>query len=218
MKKLVILLTAVLISTAVSFPSFAGEWKQDETGWWYDNGDSSFAKDGWHWIDGKCYYFTSDGYCLINTASPDGYTVDESGAWIIDGVVQTQETSVQTYTLGDLTIKVPENFKLSEISDTDISFESLKYMTVISFHTAEYEYLPEDFNESDILSLPNGTAMQINNTTWNRYYLDPPEGSHASRQIFYFRCNNNSTYMCLIFVGYNGDPIDPDLLIYEIVN
>ncbi|MBT9774952.1 hypothetical protein GPL15_00320 [Clostridium sp. MCC353] len=50
MRKSLILLTAASISMAASFSSFAGEWKQDETGWWYDNGDSTYAKDGWNWI------------------------------------------------------------------------------------------------------------------------------------------------------------------------
>lgn len=42
---------------------------------------------GWQQIDGRWYYFNekSDGFCgtmLSNTTTPDGYTVDGSGAWI----------------------------------------------------------------------------------------------------------------------------------------
>lgn len=67
------------------------EWRQDQGNWWFVNADGNYAKDGWHWIEGKCYYFTSDGYCLMNTKTPDGYEVDANGAWIIGGVVQTQQ-------------------------------------------------------------------------------------------------------------------------------
>lgn len=91
MKK--ILKTAVaagLLAAAMNLTAFAGEWKSDQAGWWYQTDDGGYLKDGWSWVDGKCYYFTSDGYCLINTTTPDGYTVDGSGAWIINGVVQTQ--------------------------------------------------------------------------------------------------------------------------------
>ena len=41
-------------------------------------------------IDGRCYYFDSQGYCLINEVTPDGYTVDGTGAWAVNGVVQYQ--------------------------------------------------------------------------------------------------------------------------------
>lgn len=217
MKKLLILLTAALISMVASFTSFAGEWKQDKAGWWYDNGDSTFAKDGWNWIDGKCYYFTSEGYCLINTTTPDGYTVDENGAWIIDGVVQTQETSVQTFTFGDLSIKLPEDFFVSEISDTDIVINSLKYMIVIIFNQEEHEYIPVDFDESVIPTFQSCTSkstVQIGNTTWNRYYFAP---SQEPSHIIYFRRNGNVIYMCIVVVGDDGEPIDPDALMNEVI-
>ena len=44
----------------------------------------------------ECYYFDWNGYCLLNTVTPDGYRVNENGAWIVDGVVQVQTTEQQT--------------------------------------------------------------------------------------------------------------------------
>ena len=50
----------------------------------------------WAWIDGnkdgiaECYYFNENGYMLANTNTPDNYTVNENGAWTINGVVQTK--------------------------------------------------------------------------------------------------------------------------------
>ena len=43
----------------------------------------------------ECYYFDGNGYMAANTTTPDGYTVDGSGAWVVDGVVQTQGTQTQ---------------------------------------------------------------------------------------------------------------------------
>ena len=86
-------LTAGLLTMSLTTPVFAAEWKQDETGWWYQNDDGSYLKDGWNWIDGRCYYFDRAGYCLLDTVTPDGYTVDASGAWTVDGVVQVQKGS-----------------------------------------------------------------------------------------------------------------------------
>lgn len=62
-------------------------WLRDDTygGWFYADPDTGM-KIGWVLINGKWYYFhpTSDGkrgimYAGQNT--PDGYHVDETGAW-----------------------------------------------------------------------------------------------------------------------------------------
>ena len=53
---------------------------------------------GWNWIDGKCYYFTPNtiaggpkqGMLYKNGITPDGYSVNETGAWTVDGAVQTK--------------------------------------------------------------------------------------------------------------------------------
>lgn len=39
-------------------------WRQDDTGWYYQNFDGSFLKDGWQKIDGVWYYFDSQGYMM----------------------------------------------------------------------------------------------------------------------------------------------------------
>ena len=58
---------AGLMAVSMSMTAFAGQWQQDAKGWWYQNDDKTYLKDGWKWVDGKCYYFTSDGYCLTGT-------------------------------------------------------------------------------------------------------------------------------------------------------
>lgn len=77
-------------------------WYQDYTGKWYflntiSNGLKGAMLTGWQWIDGKCYYFSPEtgvnnyphGAMYAGNSTPDGYLVDESGAWIsTDGKVQ----------------------------------------------------------------------------------------------------------------------------------
>ena len=108
------MMTAVMV-----MPVFAAEWKQDTAGWWYQQDDGSYPSGGWEWIDGRCYYFDETGYCLLDTTTPDGYTVDANGAWTVDGTVQvqeTQETAAQsqnasgTITVGGLTVIPPAGF------------------------------------------------------------------------------------------------------------
>ena len=49
---------------------------------------------GWQWIDGNCYYLDSqgqnEGALYRNTTTPDGFTVDSEGRWVVNGVVQKQ--------------------------------------------------------------------------------------------------------------------------------
>jgi GH25 family lysozyme M1 (1,4-beta-N-acetylmuramidase) len=41
-------------------------WKQNSTGWWYQNADGSYPHDAWKKIDGAWYWFDSEGYCVTN--------------------------------------------------------------------------------------------------------------------------------------------------------
>ena len=47
---------------------------------------------GWQWIDGNCYYLDSqgqnEGALYRNTTTPDGFTVDAEGRWVVNGAVQ----------------------------------------------------------------------------------------------------------------------------------
>jgi hypothetical protein len=58
----------------------SAEWRQDNNGWWYEE-ESRYAT-GWRDIDGKWYYFNSDGYMAKDTTI-DGYTLGSDGAWVI---------------------------------------------------------------------------------------------------------------------------------------
>lgn len=82
MKKLLVLLMSASIAISSTIVSFAGEWKQDNVGWWYQNDDSSYPISSWKEIDGKQYYFDASGYMLQDTTTPDGYAVGSDGAWI----------------------------------------------------------------------------------------------------------------------------------------
>lgn len=98
-----VLTLATLLSAFYPITSFAGEWKSDNNGWWYQNDDGSYPKNTWQWIDGnkdgvsESYYFNENGYLLTNTTK-DGCTVNGDGAWTVNGVVQTQGQKVASNT------------------------------------------------------------------------------------------------------------------------
>ena len=79
-----------------------GRWILDANGWWWLNPDRSYPANTWKMINGKWYYFNKAGYMktgwvqtngvwyylgadgamLTNTRTPDGYYVNQSGAWV----------------------------------------------------------------------------------------------------------------------------------------
>lgn len=90
-KKYVTLALGTAFALSFSATAFGGQWIQNSTGWKYRNDNLTYHTGSWQWIDGRCYYFTPEGYCLLSTTTPDGYTVDASGAWTVNGVVQTNQ-------------------------------------------------------------------------------------------------------------------------------
>lgn len=100
MKYWFIIAVTFMLSTFSSADSFAGQWQDadvpDGNLWWYEEEDGSYINDGWYWLDGnqdgiaECYYFGADGWLLTDTVTPDGYIVNQDGAWIADGQVQAR--------------------------------------------------------------------------------------------------------------------------------
>ena len=93
-RKTLIPLLASAMAVGMSLTAFAGTWKSNGTGWWYENADGSYLT-GWNWVDGngdgiaESYYFQNDGYLLTNT-TVEGYQVNGDGAWVVNGAVQTK--------------------------------------------------------------------------------------------------------------------------------
>lgn len=105
------LLIAGALSLSMALPAFAGSWQQDAAAgtWKYQNDDGTYFTNSWQWIDGngdgiaESYYFDAQGNLLVNTTTPDGYTVDANGAWTVNGVVQTQAVSAAAPAQSDAT-------------------------------------------------------------------------------------------------------------------
>ena len=83
------------------FPSQAGEWRQDQTGWQYILPGEEVQKGCWFYIRSKWYYFHSNGYMAHDQwigdyyvgndgamyrerLTPDNYWVNCKGKWVKD--------------------------------------------------------------------------------------------------------------------------------------
>ena len=93
MKKITAFCIGLALTAVLAVPAYAGAWRQDARGWWYQNDDGSYPAGTWQWIDGngdgtaECYYFYSDGYMAYNNTI-DGYYVNSAGQWEAGGRVQ----------------------------------------------------------------------------------------------------------------------------------
>lgn len=118
-----VLTLATLLSAFSPLTSFAGEWKSNNNGWWYQNDDGSYPKNTWQWIDGnkdgisESYYFNENGYLLTNTTK-DGCTVNGDGAWTVNGVVQTQGQKVASNTAQSYDAQYPLKGRVENYLDS----------------------------------------------------------------------------------------------------
>lgn len=91
MKKMKVFITSVLLSSALSITALAGEWKQDDIGWWYQNDDGSYTTDTWQNIEGKNYLFDANGYMRtgwIHTVSGKWYYLNPTGEMRYDDLTE----------------------------------------------------------------------------------------------------------------------------------
>ncbi|MBS6646612.1 MAG: hypothetical protein KH366_23840 [Clostridiaceae bacterium] len=165
MKRLKVLLSVVFLSLFMTITAFAGQWQLDSNGWWYQNDDGGYPANQWQEIDGKHYYFGSDGYMLSSTITPDGYVVGADGAWLSGYVLASgyeeepdYDTSIQMPRYKDYTIFNPDRTDAKHIT---MSCNKGCKM----YFTKGYD--PEDPTEDDKL------YQNTRNTTFNIWYGNP---------------------------------------------
>ena len=102
-----IAVVAAVFCMAVPFAAFAGTWRSDANGMWYQFDDGSYPKAQWTWIDtdndgmAECFYFDENGYVLRNTTTPDGNRVNGIGAWVVGSEVKQKARADKTSGNGD---------------------------------------------------------------------------------------------------------------------
>ena len=97
----VFMITSLFIALSTNLV-FASGWTKgiSKNAWWYDFGNGDYFKSSWQWIDGnqdgiaECYCFDENGWMYENTTTPDGYTVNENGAWTVNNIVQTKTSDL----------------------------------------------------------------------------------------------------------------------------
>ena len=98
MKKLRLFASTAVLSAIMSMNAFAGQWVQDNVGWWYQNDDGTYPTSQWYSENNKWYYFNKDGYMVIGwlhlTNSDEYYYFNPDGSMRTDPL----EENGYTYT------------------------------------------------------------------------------------------------------------------------
>lgn len=189
------LLTAAAFTMLMSSAAFAGTWKAgadaNQGKWWYDNGDGTYAANGWQWIDdngdgvAECYYFDADGWMYADTTTPDGYQVNASGAWMENGEVKTSVAAaapaVGWFEAAGLQVNALQNIPydyLTKCNDLD-----LKTMAKLTFH--DYRTVESDSSHP----AKEGYVWKIVNM--DILYYDVNARMYGMTYGYYFMDRNN---------------------------
>ena len=120
------------------------DWVKGESknAWGFDFGNGDYFKSSWQWIDSnqdgiaECYCFDENGWMYENTITPDGYTVNENGAWTVSNIVQTKTSDL-----------IPKNNTNNSINTASNNFTETQNNNLAETRSYEENQGNEDFSE-----------------------------------------------------------------------
>lgn len=156
------LLTILVIILCVCQSVFATIFYKTEYGIKCAEENQIYVKSKWieYDYDGdglkEYYYFNSDGFMVKNATTPDGYTVNDKGQWVVDGVVMHEGAQSNEVSGDELSKQPAVEEKPSEETESDTaSKEPLADNSVNSSNLA-------NTNSLDVTSLQNNIdALKI---------------------------------------------------------
>lgn len=175
-------------------------WKKINDIWYYmDKTTGERYGEGWHWIDGKCYYMNANGEMAVDTWI-DGYYVDASGKWIKD---PKNEEHTHKWVEETKTIHHEE----------ESHYETVHHDAVT--HTVEH---PEE-SHIETVNHPEESHMETihheevghwvhHDAQSHTEYIEHPEVSHEERHYVCGRCGAD--------MGNTQDTVDAHLLYHEL--
>ena len=179
-------------------------YRFDKDGWmvtgWQKIGNVTYYMDkttgerygeGWHWIDGNCYYMNANGEMAVDTWI-DGYYVDASGKWIKD---PKNEEHTHKWVEETKTLHHDEEFHFKTIHHDAVTHEifhpeSTHIETVVH---------PEESHMETVHHEEVGHYVHHEAQTHTEY-IEHPEVSHVE---LHFVCN-----VCGADMGDTQDTID----------
>lgn len=179
-------------------------YRFDKDGWmvtgWQKIGNVTYYMDkttgerygeGWHWIDGSCYYMNAKGEMAVDTWI-DGYYVDASGKWIKD---PKNEEHTHKWVEETKTVNHPEESHI-EIKHHDAVTHTVNHDEEFHYETVNH---PEESHMETIHHEEVGHYVHHEAQTHTEY-IEHPEVSHEE---LHYVCN-----VCGADMGDTQDTID----------
>lgn len=167
-------------------------WKKINDIWYYmDKTTGERYGEGWHWIDGKCYYMNANGEMAVDTWI-DGYYVDASGKWIKD---PKNEEHTHKWVEETKTVNHPEESHI-EIKHHDAVTHTVNHDEEFHYETVNH---PEESHMETVHHDEVGHYVHHEAQTHTEY-IEHPEVSHEER---HYVCN-----VCGADMGKTQDTID----------
>lgn len=186
-------------------------YRFDKDGWmvtgWQKIGNVTYYMDkttgerygeGWHWIDGNCYYMNANGEMAVDTWI-DGYYVDASGKWIKD---PKNEEHTHKWVEETRTVNHPEESHI-EIKHHDAVTHTVN-------HDEEFHY--ETVNHPEESHMETVHHEEVGHTVHHEAegYYNTIHHEEVSHTELHFICRN-----CGADMGMTQESVDAHLLYHE---
>lgn len=146
-------------------------WKKINDIWYYmDKTTGERYGEGWHWIDGNCYYMNANGEMAADTWI-DGYYVDASGKWIKD---PKNEEHTHKWVEETKTVNHPEESHI-EIKHHDAVTHTVNHEEEFHYETVNH---PEESHMETVHHEEVGHYVHHDAQTHTEY-IEHPEVSHT---------------------------------------
>lgn len=146
-------------------------WKKINNIWYYmDKTTGERYGEGWHWIDGSCYYMNANGEMAADTWI-DGYYVDASGKWIKD---PKNEEHTHKWVEETKTVNHPEESHI-EIKHHDAVTHTVNHDEEFHYETVNH---PEESHMETVHHEEVGHYVHHEAQTHTEY-IEHPEVSHT---------------------------------------
>lgn len=167
-------------------------WKKINDIWYYmDKTTGERYGEGWHWIDGNCYYMNANGEMAADTWI-DGYYVDASGKWIKD---PKNEEHTHKWVEETKTVNHPEESHI-EIKHHDAVTHTVNHDEEFHYETVNH---PEESHMETVHHEEVGHYVHHEAQTHTEY-IEHPEVSHEE---LHYVCG-----LCGADMGDTQDTID----------
>lgn len=149
-------------------------WKKINDIWYYmDKTTGERYGEGWHWIDGSCYYMNAKGEMAVDTWI-DGYYVDASGKWIKDA---KKDQHTHNWVAETKTIHHEEEYHYKTVKHPAVT-HTVDHAEEFHYETVTH---PEESHMETIHHEEVGHTVHHDAVTHTEY-ITHPEVSHEERR------------------------------------